>query len=103
MKHLTDQDLLVAMEHLVQQERELLTSVLAHLREIERRRLFCDLGFPSPFAYAVEKLRYSHDQAFRRISAMRLLKEIPELGQKLETGSLTLTNGERPRNRFVRL
>ena len=92
MKHLNDQDLLLAMDNLVQQERELLTAVLAHLREIERRRLFCDLGFPSLFAYAVEKLGYSHDQAFRRITAMRLLKELPELREKLESGILTLTN-----------
>ena len=92
MRHLNDQDLLVAMEHLVQQERELLTAVLFHLQEIQRRRLFCDLGFPSLFAYAVGKLGYSHDQAYRRINVSRLLKQFPELEAKLESGAITLTN-----------
>ena len=53
-----------AMDKLVQEERELLTSVLAHLREIERRRLFCDLGFSSLFSYAVEKLGYLTTRRF---------------------------------------
>ena len=92
MKHLSDQALLIKMDNLVQQERELVTAVLQHLCEIQRRRLFCDLGFPSLFAYAVEKLGYSHDQAYRRISASRLLKQFPELEEKLESGAMTLTN-----------
>jgi hypothetical protein len=79
-------------EHLVRQERELLTSVLHHLREIERRRLFSSLGFKSLFDFAVRHLGYPEDQAYRRISAMRLLKEIPEIEEKIASGEISLTH-----------
>ena len=92
VKNISDAVLLEATDQLVAQERELLISVLEHLREIERRRLFCDLGYKSLFEYAVKRLKYSEDQAGRRIAAMRLLKELPEIEEKIEDGSLTLTN-----------
>jgi hypothetical protein len=92
LKNLSDQTLLAKTESLVRQERELLTQILHHLREIDSRRLFSDLGFKSIFEYAVKKLGYSDDQAGRRISAMRLLQEIPEIEDKIESGSLSLTN-----------
>ena len=92
LKSVSDQILLNETDRLVQQERELLIEILRHLREIERRRLFSALGFKSLFEYAVRRLKYSEDQAGRRISAMRLMKELPEIEEKIEAGSLTLTN-----------
>lgn len=92
LKSVADKDLITNMDSLVQTEREVLTKVLHHLREIEVRRLFSSLGYKSLFDYAVKRLGYSDDQAARRISAMRLLKEIPELESKIADGSLTLTN-----------
>ncbi len=89
---MSDQNLLVATEKLVQEERELLTLILRHLHEIERRRLFCDLGFSSLFAYTTEKLGYSEDQAWRRISAIKLIKVIPAAAAKIESGTLSLSN-----------
>jgi len=94
LTHLTDKTLLADTEKLVKQERELLTHVLHHLREIERRRLYCVLHFSSLYDYAVKQLGFSEDQACRRISAMRLLKEIPELEEKISSGCLNLTHLE---------
>jgi hypothetical protein len=37
-------------------------------------------------------LHYSEGQAGRRIQAMRLIKEIPEIEQKIESGALSLSN-----------
>lgn len=92
LKNMPDKELLSKTDELARRERELLTEVLHHLREIERRRLFSDLGFKSLFDYAVKRLGYSDDQAARRISAMRLLKELPELEPQIASGALTLTN-----------
>ena len=89
---INDSTLIETTEKLVREERELLTKVLHHLREIERRRLFSSLGFKSLFDFAVRQLGYSEDQAYRRISAMRLLKEIPELEAKIESGEISLTH-----------
>ncbi len=92
LKHLKDSELLSQTKLLVQTEREVLTKVLHHLREVDRRKLFSDLGYQSLFEYAVKDLKYSEGQAGRRIQAMRLIKEIPELEQKIESGDLSLSN-----------
>ena len=100
LKQFTDQALLNSMETLAGKEREVLTAVLWHLREIDRRRLFCDLGFSSLFAYCTKNLRYSEDQACRRINAARLLKDLPEVEEKLNSGAITLTNASLAQNFF---
>jgi hypothetical protein len=92
LKHLTDSELLKEAKNLVSQEQELLVKVLHHLKEIERRRLFSSLGFNSLFTYAVKQLGYSEDQAQRRISAMRLMRELPQVQEKIQTGQISLTN-----------
>lgn len=92
LKHLDDKALLLEIEKLVREERELLTLILRHLEEIDRRKLFAVLKFSSLFEYATKRLGYSEDQAYRRVQAMRLLKEIPELEEKVNSGSLTLTH-----------
>ena len=92
LNHLTDQALLASTQELAQNERETLTKILHHLREIERRRIYCDAGCASLFEYAVKCLHYSEGQAGRRIQAMRLIKEVPEIEQKIESGALSLSN-----------
>lgn len=92
LKNLKDNELLFQTKLLVQNERQVLTKILHHLREVERRKLFSDLGCQSLFEYAVKELKYSEGQAGRRIQAMRLIKEIPEIEKKIEKGSLSLSN-----------
>ena len=89
---LTDKQLHLETQTLVSQERQVLTKILHHLREIERRRLFSDFSCSSLFDYAVKMLGYSEGQAQRRIQAMRLMKEIPEIEKKIVEGSLNLSN-----------
>lgn len=92
LTNLSDEKLLSQTESLVRHEREVLTDVLHHLREIERRRLYSALKYNSLFAYAVTKLGYSRDQAYRRIAAMKLMKEMPEVEEKITSGKISLTN-----------
>jgi len=84
---ISDKALILNLETAVRAERKCLTEVLHLLKEVERRRLFSSLGYKSIFELAVKKLGYAEDQAYRRISAMRLLKELPQI----ET---SITNGE---------
>jgi len=99
---LSDEVLLQQTDTIAQQERDCLTTLLHHLREIESRRLYSHLGYSSLFDYAVKRLRYSEDQAFRRISAMRLLSELPQVEEKINTGELSLTNLNLAQNLFRR-
>ena len=92
LTEITDDRLLERIEKLCAEERELLTSILHHLREIERRKLYANLKYPSLFEYAVKHLGYSEDQAYRRISAMKLLRDLPELEEKINSGELQLSH-----------
>ena len=88
---LSDDCLLQKMKVLVQEEKKHLNVLLRHLQEIENRRLFSKLGYTSLFDYATKALGYAEDEACRRISSMRMLREMPELESKIESGDLTLT------------
>jgi hypothetical protein len=91
IRKLTDDLLLTKTSELAREERRLTLEVLRHLQEIERRRLYAARGYPSLFEYAVRELGYPEGSAQRRISSMRLLKELPELEGKIESGSLSLS------------
>ena len=92
LANLKDKELLDAIKILTQSERDLVVKILQHLREIERRRLYADLGYSSLFDYSVRELGFSEGQANRRITAMRMMKEIPEMEAKIATGQLNLSN-----------
>lgn len=92
LKHVTDKTLLNDTRELVLKEREHLTRILHHLKEIDVRKLYSDLGYSSLFAYCVRELGYSESNAYRRIQACRMLVMLPEIEQKIENGKLSLTN-----------
>lgn len=92
LKHLTDKALLTETKKLVFAERQLTTQILHHLKEIERRKLYSDLKYSSLYDYCIRELSYSEGTAYRRISAARLLNDIPEIESKLNSGQLNLTN-----------
>jgi hypothetical protein len=64
---------------------------LQHLLEVENRKLHLKEGYSSLYQYAIEVLHYSEALAFRRISAMRLMKEIPQIKTSIEEGTIQLT------------
>ncbi|MES3037431.1 MAG: HNH endonuclease signature motif containing protein [Bdellovibrionota bacterium] len=100
LKTLDDNLLIEKTNDLVREERETLTNILHHFREIERRRLFSSLGCKSLFEMAVKKFGYSEDQAYRRISAMRLLKDLPEIEGKINSGEISLMHMSIAQNLF---
>lgn len=91
LSQLSDQNLLNAAKNLVGEERKITILILHHLREIERRRLFATLGFSSLYEYCRQELGYGEASAHRRISAMRLIKEVPEVEDKINSGALSLS------------
>jgi hypothetical protein len=92
LKHLTDETLHSDTHRLNREHNEVLTKLLHHLQENERRRLFSKYKYASLFSYVVGELKYSEDEANRRISAMRLLRDIPQIENKITSGELSLTN-----------
>jgi hypothetical protein len=100
LRHLSDEQLMTSSQCAVKVERESTTKVLHHFREIERRRLYSAHKYSSLFDMAVKFFGYTEDQANFRISAMRLLKELPELEEKVNSGELTLTHLSMARSHF---
>jgi len=92
LQNLSSEELIANTKQLVAREREVMAQVLWHLREIESRRLFAGLGFGSLYEYAVAELGYSAASAMRRINAMRLLKELPQVEEALKDGKLNLSH-----------
>jgi hypothetical protein len=92
LSNLSDEMLDSANIKVAKDERDVLTKVLLHLRESERRRLFSKYKYESLHEYAIKRMGYTADQAQRRISAMRLLKELPQIQAKIERGALNLTH-----------
>lgn len=79
------------LKSLVAEERATLTKILHHLREIETRQLYLARGYSSLFAFLTEEIGYSESSAQRRIQAMRLIKDVPEVEHKIQAGKISLS------------
>src|ERR1041385_7478273 len=73
------------------EERRISVEILKYFREAERRMLYAEHGYSSLMAFAVHELKYSEPAANRRISAMRLMRDVPEVAEKIEAGRLNLS------------
>ncbi|MFY9586175.1 MAG: HNH endonuclease signature motif containing protein [Actinomycetota bacterium] len=91
LRKTSDDSLISELKDLVKREREVLTQVLHYLKELEIRKLYLQNGYPSLFAYLTDELGYSEGAAQRRIQAMRLIKDLPEVEKKIESGELSLS------------
>ena len=92
LKSLSDKALILETEKGVREEREVLTRLLHLFHEIQRRRLFSSMGYKSLFDCLNKHFGYSEDETYRRISAMKLLVDIPQIEEKINQGELTLTH-----------
>jgi hypothetical protein len=72
-------------------ERKITHIVLWHINEVERRGLYAQLKYDSIFKYISKHLGYGEKAAYERMHASRLLGKMPELAEKMEEGTLNLT------------
>ena len=88
--HVRDAVLLRDLAELVAQDRVTAATLLAHIAEVDARRLFRPAGYPSMHAYCVDELRLSEDSASKRIQAARACRQFPVLFAALSEGKLHL-------------
>lgn len=88
---LSNRELEASLKQLVGGERKILYSILQHINEVESRRLYLEKAYSSLYEYLVKECHYSGSAAMRRISAARLLKEVPEISHKIQSGALNLS------------
>jgi 5-methylcytosine-specific restriction endonuclease McrA len=91
LTHLSDATLLHELTNLVAQDRVTTAELLAHLAEVDARRLYAPAGHSSMFAYCVEELRLSEDAAYKRIQAARAARRFPALFEAVAQGRIHLT------------
>jgi hypothetical protein len=91
IKSMTDNELIKRVEYLVLRERQLVECLIWHLREIQDRKLFIPMGYTSLFECLVKHFKYSEAVAYSRISALKILNEVPEAIQALNLGEVNLT------------
>src|SRR5690606_26195659 len=80
------------LKTLILKEREILAQIIDHLQIVYDRKLFAKMGYSSLYKYLVKEMGYSEGAAYRRISALKLVREIPESKKLIEAGSISLTN-----------
>jgi hypothetical protein len=88
--HLTNDDLLEATKKLAADERTTIAALVAHLAEIDARRLAVAAGY-SLFTYCREVLLLSEDATCTRTTAARMVRAFPAVLPMLADGRLNLT------------
>jgi hypothetical protein len=76
---LSDAQLLESLHNVCAQSRLLLARLLAHLGEVEERRLHLEAAFPSMYEFCRPLFGMSDGEACRRIAAARLARRFPDL------------------------
>jgi hypothetical protein len=87
---LSDDDLIAQVKALARCEREATACLIAHLAELDARRLYLPAGFSSLFTYCCEVLHLSEPAAYNRIEAARAARRFPVILEMLGEGSLSL-------------
>ena len=88
---LSDAALLLAVDDLSSRFRRITVELLAHLVEVERRRLYRGLGCGRLFTYCTEVLKLSEAAAWNRIKAVRAARQFPVVLEMLADGRVNLT------------
>ncbi len=97
LSHLTDHVLLRDLAAIVSQDRSGPTcggcpaSLLAHLAEVDDRKLYLPAAYPSMYAWCVGELHLSEDMASKRIHAARAASRFPAIFPALADGRLHLS------------
>lgn len=91
LKHASNQELIAELKKLCEQEKSIVNRSIDLLREIEERRIYLQMGYPSLYEFCISELKYSEGSAYRRIAAMRLIKAVPEIKQIAAQGKISLT------------
>ena len=91
LQSLSDDDLLRRLSELLSQSRRVESDLIAHIAEVDERRLYAREASSSMFAYCTEVLHLSEHEAYERITAARASRKYPMLLEMLRDGRLHLS------------
>ena len=90
LKSLSDDELLRRLSDLLAQSRRVEWVLVAHIAEVDARRLFAREAWPSMIQYCIGALHLSEGEGYRRIAAARMSRRYPVILSMLEDGRLHL-------------
>src|SRR6266850_5451233 len=88
---LPNAQLLARVRELVRRGNAVEAELLAHLAEVDARRLYLEEGCSSMFTYCQRVLHFAEGVAYKRIQAARATRRHPELLGALRAGDLHLS------------
>jgi hypothetical protein len=91
LQSIPDDELLRRLAEILTQSRRVESDLVAHIGEVDERRLYAREASPSMFAYCTEVLHLSEAEAYLRIAVARASREHPILMTMLGDGRLHLT------------
>ena len=91
LESLPDELLLRRLVELLERTRVSEAELVAHIGEVDARRLYAREAAPSMFVYSTERLHLSEAEAYLRIAAARAARAHPVLLDMLADGRLHLT------------
>src|SRR6516162_3647083 len=91
LSHLADETLVRDLKSLVARDRANTAALLAHLAEVDERRLYLPAAYPSMYLYCVEELGFSEEAAHKRIRAARAARRFPLIFEAVADGKLNLS------------
>ncbi|MCG6919938.1 MAG: hypothetical protein LJF15_02465, partial [Acidobacteria bacterium] len=91
LKDISDDELLRRLTHLLKQSRRCEADLVAHIAEVDARRLYARQSTSSMFVYCTERLHLSEAEAWLRITAARASREHPMLLTMLRDGRIHLS------------
>lgn len=77
LNHLADEALIHDLKTLVANDLATTAAIVARVSEVDARRLFRPIGYPSMFQYSIQELGMSEDVAWKRVTAARLARRFP--------------------------
>ena len=92
LSNTADDLLLRNLAALAARDRATTAALIAHIAEVDWRRLYAGAGHQSMYWYCVRELRMSEDAACRRIDVARAAREFPAILPAIASGDLTLSS-----------
>ncbi len=91
LESLSDDELLRGLSLALGQSRRVEADLVAHIGEVEARRLYAREAFPSMFVYCTDVLHLSEAEAYLRTTVARAARQHPVLLEMLADGRLHLS------------
>jgi hypothetical protein len=91
LESLSDDEVLSGLDAILRQSRRVEASLIAHLAEVDARRLYARYASPSMFLYCRDVLHLSEGEGQLRITVAKAAREHPVLLEMLADGRLHLS------------